>query len=160
MTNRLRATAWISNGLLAVILLTQPVSVGAQLTLSLFVIGAMIIVWRMGTGPYHRQLFLALGSFVVMRYLYWRVTSTLPPASDPVGLTFGILVLAAEFYCVLILVISLTISADPLRRKPLEQDPDDQLPTVDVFVPSYNEDDYILATTIAAASRWITRRTS
>ena len=89
MTNRLRATAWIGSGILAMILLTQPVSVGAQLTLSLFVIGAMAIVWRSGRSPYKRQLFLALGSFVVIRYLYWRVTSTLPPASDPVGLTFG-----------------------------------------------------------------------
>lgn len=151
MTNRLRATAWITSGALAVLLLTHPVSVGAQLTLGLCVIAAMALVWRMGPGPYQRQLFLALGSFVVIRYLYWRVTSTLPPASDPVGLTFGVLVLAAEFYCVLILVISLTIGADPLRRKALEQDPDDQLPTVDVFVPSYNEDEYILATTIAAA---------
>ena len=151
MTNRLRATAWILSGVLAVILLTHPVSVGAQLTLSLCVIGAMIVVWRCGRGSYQRQLFLALGSFVVIRYLYWRLTSTLPPASDPVGLTFGVLVLLAEFYCVLILVISLTISADPLTRKPLEQDPDDQLPTVDVFIPTYNEDEYILATTIAAA---------
>lgn len=151
MTNRLRAAAWIICGVLAVILLTHPVSVGAQLTLSLCVIGAMTVVWRCGRGSYQRQLFLALGSFVVIRYLYWRLTSTLPPASDPVGLTFGVLVLLAEFYCVLILVISLTISADPLTRKPLEQDSDDQLPTVDVFIPTYNEDEYILATTIAAA---------
>ncbi|MFN3889570.1 MAG: UDP-forming cellulose synthase catalytic subunit [Beijerinckiaceae bacterium] len=151
MTNRLRATAWLTSGLLAVILLTHPVSVSAQLTLSLCVIGAMIAVWRMGAGPLQRQMFLALGSFVVIRYLYWRLTSTLPPASDPVGLTFGVIVLLAEFYCVLILVISLTISADPLRRKSLDQDPDDLLPTVDVFIPTYNEDEYILATTIAAA---------
>ncbi|MBX9761121.1 MAG: UDP-forming cellulose synthase catalytic subunit [Beijerinckiaceae bacterium] len=151
MTTRLRALAWIMSGLLAVILLTHPVSVGAQLTLSLCIIAAMALVWRMGASPYNRQLFLALGSFVVIRYLYWRITSTLPPSSDPVGLTFGIFVLLAEFYCVLILVISLTISADPLRRPALEQDPDEQLPTVDVYIPTYNEDEYILATTIAAA---------
>jgi cellulose synthase (UDP-forming) len=151
MTNRLRASAWIVSGIIAVILLTHPVSVGAQWTLSVCIIAAMAVVWRMGRGSYQRQLFLALGSFVVIRYLYWRLTSTLPPASDPVGLTFGVIVLAAELYCALILVISLTISADPLRRPPLEQDPDDLLPTVDVFIPSYNEDEYILATTIAAA---------
>ena len=52
---------------------------------------------------------------------------------------------------VLILVVSLIINADPLDRKPLEREADDALPTVDVFIPTYNEDEYILATTIAAA---------
>ncbi|MDB5571610.1 MAG: bcsA [Hyphomicrobiales bacterium] len=147
----LRALAWISSGVAAVLLLAQPVSVGAQLSLSLCVVAGMALVWRLGTGLLQRQMFVALGSFVVIRYLYWRVSSTLPPASDPVGLAFGIVLVCAEAYCVLILVISLTISADPLKRKRVEQDVDADLPTVDVFIPTYNEDEYILATTIAAA---------
>lgn len=147
----LRMCAWIFSGALAVLLLTQPVSVDVQLTLSLCLVAAMFAVWRMGSGLLYRQAFVALGSFVVIRYLYWRVTSTLPPASDPLGLSIGVLLLMAEIYCVIILVISLTISADPLRRETIAQDSDDALPTVDVFIPSYNEDAYILATTIAAA---------
>ncbi len=147
----LRAFAWISSGLAAVLLLAQPVSVGAQLSLSLCVIAAMAVVWRLGSGLLYRQMFVALGSFVVIRYLYWRVTSTLPPASDPVGLGIGVVLVMAEAYCVLILVISLTISADPLKRERVGQDVDADLPTVDVYIPTYNEDEYILATTIAAA---------
>lgn len=136
---------------MAVALLMQPVSVDAQLSLSLSAIILMIIIWKFGRGKLARQMFLALGSFIVMRYLYWRVTSTMPPLSDPLGFTFGAVLLAAEFYCVTVLVISLTINADPLIRKPLEREDDDKLPTVDVFIPTYNEDEYILATTIAAA---------
>ena len=151
MLSGLRIFAWIGSGLLAAALLLQPVSVDAQLSLSLTVIILMIVIWKFGRGKLSRQMFLALGSFVVMRYLYWRVTSTLPPLSDPVGLTFGMILMLAEFYCVLVLTISLTINADPLVRKPLEREEDDKLPTVDVFIPTYNEDDYILATTIAAA---------
>ena len=145
------AAAWVLSAIAAFVLLSHPVSVDAQLMLGLGVIGAMIAVWRLPRTRFNRQLFLALGGFVVIRYLYWRLTSTLPPASDPVGLAFGVLVLLAELYCVLILAISLTISAEPLNRRPLERDPDDQLPTVDVFIPSYNEDESILATTMAAA---------
>lgn len=147
----MRMAAWIGSGLMAVALLAQPVSVDAQLALSITVIFSMIALWKFGRGKLARQAFLALGSFVVMRYLYWRVTSTLPPLSDPVGFAFGIILMMAEFYCVLVLVISLTINADPLERKSLEREEDDKLPTVDVFIPTYNEDEYILATTVAAA---------
>jgi cellulose synthase (UDP-forming) len=138
-------------GLLALVLLTHPISVQAQLSLSLAVIAAMIGLWLFVRGSLARSLFLAIGSFVVIRYIYWRVTSTLPPISDPLSFGLGGLLGLAEAYCVLILTISLIINADPLKRKPLEREPDEALPTVDVFIPTYNEDEYILATTVAAA---------
>jgi cellulose synthase (UDP-forming) len=147
----LRWTAWGLSGFVALALLTQPVSVEAQFALSLSVIAAMIGVWCFVPGSGGRQLFLALGSFVVIRYIVWRTTDTLPPVSDYVGFSLGTVLLLAEIYCVLILTISLIINADPLVRKPLEREADERLPTVDVFVPSYNEDEYILATTLAAA---------
>lgn len=151
MLRGLRIFAWIGSGLLAVAMLTQPVSVDTQLLLALTVIAAMIFIWRYGKGNVARQLFLALGSFIVMRYMYWRLTSTMPPVSDILGFTFGSVLLAAELYCVVVLVISMTINVSPLKRKPLEREDDGKLPTVDIFIPTYNEDEYILATTIAAA---------
>ncbi len=151
MSATLRAIAWGISGLCALMLLTQPVSVHSQLALSSTVIAGLIAVWFFGRGLVARQLFLALASFVVIRYMYWRWTSTLPPASDPVAFTLGIVLLTAEMYCVLILSISLVINADPLVRPRLEREEDDKLPVVDVFIPTYNEDEYILATTIAAA---------
>jgi cellulose synthase (UDP-forming) len=151
MIATLRITVWLASALVAVLLLTQPVSTETQLMLSLAAVAVLIVVWRFGKNAFARQIFLATASFVVIRYLYWRFTSTLPPVSDPLGFTLGVILLMAELYCVLILVISLTINADPLRRKPLEKDDDEALPAVDVFIPTYNEDEYILATTMAAA---------
>jgi cellulose synthase (UDP-forming) len=151
MIAAVRWVAWAGMGALAFLLLTQPISVQTQFQLSVTIIVALTGVWIFGRGQFARQLFLALGSFVVIRYLYWRYTSTLPPITDFPGFELGLILVAAETYCVLILVISLIISADPLVRKPLEQDPDHALPTVDVFIPTYNEDAYILATTMAAA---------
>lgn len=147
----LRAFAWVATSVLAVALLTQPVSVQTQLALSTTIIGALILIWRFGRGPMARQIYLSLSSFVVIRYVYWRLTYTLPPASDPVGLTFGLILLSAEIYCVVILVISLIVNADPVKRKPPGRRADADLPVVDVFIPTYNEDEYILATTMAAA---------
>ncbi len=151
MLKTLRLVAWATSSLVALTFLTQPVSTGAQLALAVTVIAAMGAVWRWGRGSYARWAFLSLGSLVVLRYIFWRATYTLPPLDQPVNFALGLLLVAAELYCVLILIISLIINADPLVRKPLEREADAALPTVDVFIPSYNEDEYILATTIAAA---------
>ena len=151
MLSKLRIVAWIGCGLLAFAMMTQPVSVETQLMLSLTAIFVMIAIWKFGSSTLARQSFLALGSFIVMRYMYWRITSTMPPLSDPIGFFFGSILLAAELYCVGVLCISLTMNIDPLKRPRLEREDDDKLPTVDIFIPTYNEDDYILATTIAAA---------
>ena len=124
MLSGLRIFTWMGSGLLAAALLMQPVSVDTQLSLALTSIAAMILIWRFGKGKLARQMFLALGSFMVMRYLYWRFTSTLPSLSDPLGFGFGMILLAAEVFCVTVLVISLTINADPLERKPLEREED------------------------------------
>ena len=148
----LRAASWLASAAAAIAVLTQPVSTDAQLSLGLSAIATMCVLWRFGKSPVARQMFLAIGSFVVIRYMYWRVTGTLPPVNDALGFSIGVLLLCAELYCVLILVVSLTINADPLDRPRLPKDDDNDLPTVDVFVPTYNEDEYILATTIAAAA--------
>ena len=151
MANTLRWTVWGITSTFAVLVVTQPVSVQAQFLLSLSIIAAMMSLWLLPRGTFVRQLFIALASFIVLRYMYWRATSTLPPISDAVGFSLGFLLLLAELYCLLILVISLIINADPLKRQPLPRDPDKDLPDVDVFIPTYNEDEYILATTVAAA---------
>ena len=142
---------WVASGAVAILLVTQPVSVQAQLSLAVAVVVSMILVWLFGRGPWVRQVLLALGSLVVLRYVYWRTTSTLPPISEFVDFIPGFILYLAEIYCFAILAISLVINADPLHRPRLGETPDDQLPTVDVFIPTYNEDEYILATTIAAA---------
>ncbi|MBK9081490.1 MAG: UDP-forming cellulose synthase catalytic subunit [Rhizobiales bacterium] len=151
MIAAVRWILWVASGAVAILLVTQPVSVQAQLSLAVAVIVSMILVWLFGRGPWVRQVLLALGSLVVLRYVYWRTTSTLPPISEFVDFIPGFILYLAEIYCFSILAISLVINADPLHRPRLEETPDDKLPTVDVFIPTYNEDEYILATTIAAA---------
>ena len=151
MRKTFRLLAWLISGCAAFLLLTMPVSVQAQFAMSVAVIAIMTAIWLLGRGGLARWTFLALASLVVCRYIFWRLTSTLPPIDQPVNFGLGLLLVGAELYCVLILVTSLIINADPLERPDLAADLDADLPTVDVFIPSYNEDEIILATTIAAA---------
>jgi cellulose synthase (UDP-forming) len=147
----IRWAAWTTCAELALAFLWQPVGVGAQFALGIAVIAAMTLIRSAGKGRFMRWTFLALGSFVVLRYFSWRATQTLPDVDDIAGFTFGTLLALAELYCAFVLAVSLTINADPLERGDAPCAPDSQLPDIDVFIPSYDEDPSILAMTIAAA---------
>ena len=151
LRHRLRLISWGFSGGLMVLLLTQPVSVQAHMSLSVTVVCGLVLLSFLPRWGWVQQLFLALGSTVLLRYLYWRLTNTLPPVSDLAGFALGSILVAAELFCAFIMGVSLVINADPLRRKPLGRCDDAELPTVDVFIPSYNEDESILAMTICAA---------
>ncbi|MET7245645.1 UDP-forming cellulose synthase catalytic subunit [Methylobacterium sp. EM32] len=152
MTAALRWIAWAVSALLTVGLLVQPVGPEAQVGLCAAACAGMVALWLLAPRRgLPRLAFLALGSLVVIRYVYWRLTGTLPSLDDPVGLGFGLLLLGAELYCVLILAVSLLVNADPLVRAPVALPADAALPAVDVLIPSYNEPTALLAVTLAAA---------
>ena len=102
-----------------------------------------------------RTLFLGLGTFLMLRYLFWRFTSTIPSLDAPGDFIAGMILLSAECYCALMMFLSLFTVADPVDRQKAPAVQPDQAPSVDVFVPSYNESTAILATTLAAAKRMI-----
>ena len=104
-------------------------------------------------GPF-RAVFLAFGIFVILRYVVWRLSSTVPSTSSPADFVAGVVLVCAELYCVLMLFLSLFTVADPIDTAARRPDcRDEEAPTVDVFVPSYNESIDILAPTLAAAKR-------
>ncbi|MGV2980124.1 UDP-forming cellulose synthase catalytic subunit [Camelimonas sp. ID_303_24] len=151
MVAALRWLAWIVFGSLTLVFLTLPVGVPIQLVLGLAVIFGMIAVWLFMTGFLSRQIFLALGTLLVIRYAFWRITNTLPPATDAPGFAAGLILLMGELYCVFFLAMTLVINADPLKRPRARRLGDSEAPSVDVFVPSYNEDPAMLALTLSAA---------
>ena len=143
--------AWLLVCLIMGVLIALPVGDNAQITLGLLVCLSMIALWRYRTVAPLRLAFIVLGLSIVLRYVYWRTTSTLPPVSDLSGFIPGLILYIAELYCVAMMCVSIMVVADPLQRKPPAPVPADKLPTVDVFVPSYNESRDLLATTLAAA---------
>jgi cellulose synthase (UDP-forming) len=144
---------WLVGCGLALAWLALPVGVSAQSLLAPALIVLMVCAACFGHGLVARHVVSAAAAFVVVRYVVWRLDSTLPPASDPLGLAFGLVLVAAELYCVSILAVSLLVNADPLRRPAAPAPVVGDAPTVDVFVPTYNESTAILAVTVAAALR-------
>lgn len=138
----------------AVLLLAfLPLGVEAQLALAVGALTAMAAIKLLRLEGVFRSIFLGLGTFVVLRYVVWRLTSTIPPMSSPLDFLAGVLLVLAECYCVTMLFLSLFTVAQPIDRPAAPRLSDDDAPTVDVFVPSYNESIDILAPTLAAAKR-------
>lgn len=92
-----------------------------------------------------------LGTYVTLRYLFWRSFETLN--YDDLGSFIGTLALyGAELYGIALYFLGLFVNANPLRRElpalPTEQQ--DSLPTVDVLITSYDEDPDLIETTLLA----------
>ncbi|MFN3628293.1 MAG: glycosyltransferase, partial [Parvibaculum sp.] len=98
-----------------------------------------------------RLMTFVFSAVLALRYAFWRTTETLPDISEPWNFIPGIILYGAEMYCLVMLAINFFIVADPLQRKPAPRLSDAEKPTVDVFVPSYNESPDLLALTLAAA---------
>ncbi len=144
-----RLIFWCSLGLFA-LLLAQPVGAVAQTTTSIAVVGVMMLLLRLRQSPEARHVFVALGLVLVGRYVYWRATQTLPSPNDLVDFIPGIILFAAEMFSVLMLGLSLFVVSDPIDRAKPAPLSDEDLPSVDVLVPSYNEGSELLAATLAA----------
>ena len=139
-------------GLAALVALeTEPVSNRAQLVLGLGALGLMATIRKLGLGGVWRHIFLVLGSGLVLRYFFWRTVNTLPPVNDLLDFIPGVLLYIAEIYSAIMLAISLFVIADPLERDPPPQLADEDLPTVDVYIPTYNEDPELVAMTTIGA---------
>ena len=96
-------------------------------------------------------IMISLSLVLTFRYLYWRVTETLDfeHLSDAV---FGYTLLFAELYGFLCLILGYVQTAWPLERKPVViTAPLTQWPSVDVFIPTYNESLDVVKLTVLAA---------
>ncbi|WP_181706972.1 UDP-forming cellulose synthase catalytic subunit [Chthonobacter rhizosphaerae] len=136
---------------LYLLLLSLPVGPDAQVVLGIAGLATMIVIDRLGLKHAGRIVFLTIGLALVVRYIVWRATSTLPPTNEALNFGASLMVFGAELFCFITMLLGLFAVARPVDRKPAPRLPADQAPTVDVFVPTYNEDLEIVAATLAAA---------
>ncbi|MCO5734160.1 UDP-forming cellulose synthase catalytic subunit [Rhizobium sp. SSA_523] len=142
---------WAVVAIFEIALITLPVSLQAQLIAGISVVTLMGVIKILNAQGTWRLVSLALGIGIVLRYVYWRTTETLPPIDQLQDFIPGMLLYLAEMYNVLMLALSLFIVAMPLPPRPSRKDDIGDLPDVDVFIPTYNEDSKLLANTVAAA---------
>ena len=145
----------IPAGMLGLALLWLPMSLQAQLVLSFAVLGVMFLAMTRPQDTTFRLVTFIFAGILAMRYAYWRTTETLPNFDEPLNFIPGLILYLAEMYCLAMLAISFFMLADPLKRKAPVPGEAADLPTVDVFIPSYNEDAELLAGTLAAAKSMV-----
>ncbi len=139
-------------GISALLLIFLPISLQAQLVLSFAVLGLMFISMSRPENKVMRIMTFVFAGILALRYAFWRTTETLPDIHEPLNFIPGFLLYLAEMYCLAMLAVSLFMLADPIRRVAPILANNDELPTVDVFIPTYNEDPEMLAATLAAAN--------
>src|SRR5438477_3708458 len=96
---------------------------------------------------------IVLSVAVTGRYLYWRITTT-AAAEWSVDTVLAAILLAAELYSCAMLLLAYGQSIARLPRRPAPMPADvAQWPSVDVFIPTYNETlETVRATVLAAAA--------
>ena len=142
-------------GFLGVTLLWLPLSLQAQLVLSLAALGVMFFGMTRPKNTVFRLITFVFCGVLAMRYAFWRTTETLPSISEPLNFIPGLLLYIAEMYCLVMLAVSFFMLADPIKRVAPKVRSLDALPSIDVFIPTYNEDPELLAATLAAAKSMI-----
>ena len=123
--------------------------VQAIITIVLLVL--LLSLRQFKNNPFTRVLFLTLSSFLVLRYLFWRINYTLS-YQDFLSFIGTIALFLAELFGILMFFCSVFVNIRPLNRKPTPLPADKYLwPTVDVIIPSYDEPVELVKITLAAA---------
>lgn len=135
---------------LALFCISQPFSYTAQSIFVLLLWGVAMIMRRI-PGRVPALMLIVLSVTISCRYLWWRYTSTLN-WDDPISLVCGLLLLSAETYAWIVLILGYFQTLWPLNRKPVSM-PDDisTWPTVDLMIPTYNEELSVVKPTLYAA---------
>ena len=144
---------WLSLGLAmvaAVIVMTTPFNWFGQLLFFIFAWALSLVVRRL-PGRFPALALAAISLLATGRYAWWRVTTTLEfETLAQAVLGYGLL--AAEAYTWLIVVLGFIQTAWPLKRAPAPlQGAAQSWPTVDVFIPTYNEPLSVVRPTVLAA---------
>ena len=136
--------------LLALLCVTEPFGYLAQLVF-IFLLWGIAMLVRYMPGRFPTLMLIVLSTIISCRYLWWRYTSTLN-WNDTVDLVCGVILLAAETYSWLVLILGYIQTCWPLERKPADLPQDiARWPTVDLMIPTYNEDLSVVRTTVLAA---------
>jgi cellulose synthase (UDP-forming) len=96
-------------------------------------------------------MLVMLSLAVSLRYIIWRMTDTLL-FRTPLQGTLGTILVIAELYAITVMLLGYAQTVWPLGRRPVPLPDDPQRwPTVDVYIPTYNESLSVVRATVLAA---------
>jgi len=132
------------------IVVITPLDLVSQALFAVLTILAMLVV-RGQPSRGVTLILITLSIAVSTRYIWWRFTETLQFPSE-IEAFLGIGLILAETYAWLVLVLGYIQTAWPLHRPPVAL-PEDiaDWPTVDLFIPTYNEPLAVVQNTVLGA---------
>src|SRR5262249_31881921 len=141
----LRVLLALLAGIALAVLLVLPLGWREQASFALALIVLAAVLDRAFRSPSITLALMALSVFSTLRYGYWRATQTWDGLTSAGHLgqwdtIFVLLMLCAELYAFMTLILGYFQTLRPLGRQPrlLEGRPD-SWPAVDVFITTYNE---------------------
>jgi cellulose synthase (UDP-forming) len=148
----------LGTSLLALILLALvPMDSTAQLVVAAFF---LMVMWYCRSfsaaeesGQLPRLMIIIAGVLLMLRYMAWRAMYTLV-SDDWISTIAAFMLYGAEIYSVVLGLLGATVNAMLLERRRLttaDLPAGTALPSVDVMIPSYNEEASLLEVTLRAA---------
>ncbi|WP_298210971.1 UDP-forming cellulose synthase catalytic subunit [Acidovorax sp.] len=145
-----RIVAVVFSALLLGLVISVPLDLSGQILFSLGSFGAALLLSRT-PGRLSTLAMIVLSISASSRYIYWRLTDTIG-FTHWVDAAFGYGLVLAELYAFAVLLIGYFQTAWPLQRRPVPMPSDvDTWPSVDIFIPSYNEPLEVVRQTVFSA---------
>lgn len=134
-------------------LASMPTDIVTQTILVMFVYAGLILSNEWRHRRFGKLVFFILIALLSLRYFVWRTFETLG-FEGPISFPFMILLYVAEVFGFALFTIGLFVNIAPVNReeRPVPPDPT-RLPSVDIFVPTYNEPEEVVTVTVAAAAQ-------
>jgi len=155
---------WAPGAALLVYIASVDLYLSEQLIVAVMCVLVMAVGWWRYIRTLHnhymlrtvRLFVMVVAGFLAIRYIIWRFEYSIPWFEDTFSIFCSLLLLGAECIAVALYFGGAFVNLHPLRRHPDPLDmKDPNLPTVDVFIPTYNEDADLLRTTLLAATDMI-----
>ncbi|KLV03630.1 glycosyl transferase [Photobacterium aquae] len=146
---------WLASCLLTVAVLylaTIEVAVETHLWLSVSALLVVLLCMTSSEKKYLNLVMLLTGAFISLRYIWWRYDETLPWESS-LDIPFALALFITEIYGISIYLIGMFVNVKQRNRKIIPIDEKQDIPSVDVFIPTFNEPLHVVGPTIAAASQ-------
>lgn len=152
---RFSGITWIIAGLLCIaIIYLSTVKASPESHLWLFAAAFLVAIIGMKSNDRSgiHLLMLLTGTFISARYIWWRINDTLPWESQ-LDIPFAIALLVTEIYGITIYFLGMIVNVRQHHRETIPIDTTLPLPSIDVYIPTYNEPMNVVGPTIAAAKR-------
>lgn len=145
-----RVAAVVVSALLMGLVISVPLDLQGQILFSVGSFGAALLLSRT-PGRLSTLVMIVLSISASSRYIYWRITDTIG-FTNLLDAAFGYGLVLAELYAFAVLLIGYFQTAWPLQRRPVPMPADTSTwPSVDVFIPTYNEPLEVVRQTVFSA---------